>query len=110
VESPQVWFTDVVHAVFPAGKMTVTAPLDPVFYEVCEKNSFVILGLVPDKPCLIGGTVTDNAVCLERSAESRSICVTIHVAGIRRGCLQRFPHRTYLQMLHNNAFWSQAKR
>lgn len=101
-ESPQVIFHDQQVVSLPAGLTKI--PIDPLFIDACEPQSFFIQSFLPYRSTeysldLIGDIIHINL-------EQATVC-SITIFGIRRGFLAyRFPERTERQMRLNNQRWS----
>jgi hypothetical protein len=107
VESPQVWFTDVMTAQLEAYQTEV--PIDPRFVGVCERDSLKVTGVVPSDPVLVGAFVADNHLVLRSPGFQAKPRVVATLAGIRREYAAfRFEEYTEEQAKRNNAFWNTA--
>jgi hypothetical protein len=82
-------------------------PIDSRFVEVCEPNSLLVSGCVPNVPVLFGAEVEGDFVRVEvdRIPANRQLRVVLTVKGIRKGMGGlRFPDRTKEQFEKNEAF------
>jgi hypothetical protein len=100
MESPQVWFFDILR------KGSRPVKIDPTFLDACEDGSIVVQSVTSDKGCEVGAWIDGDTVhtsCLQDAM------LTVTIAGIRKGRSGvRFPRHTEEQMYHNNKFWDQA--
>ena len=88
-------------------------PIDPRFVEVCEPDSIVVCGCVPDQAVPIGASVRGDLVIVRVAAPwvtQWPIRVTLRLTGVRAGFAGwRFPDRTQAEFDANEAFLKMAK-
>tara|TARA_B100000700_G_C14553661_1_gene627773 strand:- start:42 stop:458 length:417 start_codon:yes stop_codon:yes gene_type:complete len=122
VEGPEPRFEDILTVNledFPAdnadGYLRFKITMDPIFQEVCAKNTISVTSTTASKPCVLGAHVEDSNVILQvinlTNAELSEIDVTIVVSGVRKDHESiRFPRYGEEEMIRNKEFWSQATR
>ena len=98
VESPQVWFEDVIVQTL----MTATnyLQIDPRFIEVCEPQSLIVSSFAANRSVQHYYELRNDHIFIH---VDQSCTVAVTVRGLRKGFLSyRFPKRTPQQMLLNN--------
>ena len=107
VESPDIRFEDVRE--YKINKRVSSYLIDPRFLEVCEPNSIVVVGCVPDEPCLVGAKVLENKLQIKIAKGDLPNKIIIKFSGIRKGFLgTRFGSRTKAQFEANEEFINSA--
>lgn len=102
VESPQVWFEDIIVQTLLTA--TNYVQIDPKFLEVCEPQSLIVSGFTSNRSVQYFYELRDNHIFVSTN-QSCTVCIT--VKGIRKGFLAyRFPKRSLEQMHNNHKQWS----
>ena len=108
VEMPEVRFEDVVTMPIPSD-LEGRVPLDPLFIGACEPGSIKVVGLVPSEPVILGATIRDEHVVINRNTcFATAGYVTVRVSGIRKGRGDvRFPRFSEEEFKKNTQFWNE---
>ena len=113
VESPEVWFEDVVRVSldsltpqYAAGRTAI----DPLFVEVCVPQSLLVTSVVVDRPGAATACVDSGGMLRVRATvtagQALPLNAVVVVRGIRAGREHvRFRQFNARQMDQNNAFW-----
>jgi len=82
-----------------------TIPIDPLFLEVCEPDSIMVIGLVPNKPSILAGENRYGSLIITQHGAASVVSVTVR--GIRRGFAGvRFTPASEEEFNRNREFWS----
>ena len=127
VEGPEVRFEDVLS--YSLADLTADSEnvckttgavvthyklaIDPVFYEVCAKQSIDVSSIVASHPCIVGGHVVEQDIRLHlikvSDAPLKDLTVVVKLTGLRAGQEDiRFPRYTKGEFRSNQQFWNQA--
>jgi hypothetical protein len=89
--------------------------IDPVFYEVCAKQSIDVASILTSHPCIVGGHAVKQDIMLHliKVADTplNELSVVIKLTGLRAGQEDiRFPQYTEEEYRSNQQFWNQATK
>ena len=89
----------------------IDVDIDPVFIDVCEKDSINVISVAGDSPCPIGASVQGNTISIQISQHYTSPAkIVLKIAGIRKGSTVRFPKYSEQDALNNSKFWDSWKK
>ena len=103
-EMPVSIFEDII-SLNIKNKKEITHSIDPIFVDVCEKDSLKVVSAIGDEPCMLGATIKNNQLIVKIKDGQFASEAVIKICGIRKGVTTRFPQYTQSQAENNSKFW-----
>ena len=108
VESPEVRFEEIIF-IDVKNRDCIIEEIDPIYYDVCEKNSIKPISYACSEPVACGIQVKDNLIIIKfNKNDATPEEITLKLSGIRKGFKKRFSRKTKEEMIKNNKFWAQS--
>ena len=109
---PFAIFEDIIEVNVGKFAEKIQLDVDPIFVDVCEKDSLKITSLVPNTACIVGGEIIDNKIMLKINTYNNPSPskIIVKISGIRKDRGVRFPKYSEEEAIRNNAFWDSWKK